>query len=156
MNTTQEIPLVKIWTDGSARKNGQKGAFGSYAYIIVAPDGQELEEWGVEEGATNQQMELMGAIQALEIATKAFPNVRIKLYSDSAYLVNCWKDHWYRNWMQNGWKNSKKEPVANQGLWERLVPFFMNPSIQFIKVKGHSGDPMNERVDTLAQKASIK
>ena len=81
----------------------------------------------------------------------------VKLYSDSAYLINCYKPNWWKNWRANGWKNSKKEPVANQDLWEKLIYFFMKaPGYDFIKVKGHAGNTYNEMVDDLAVAAKMR
>ena len=82
---------------------------------------------------------------------------RVKIYSDSAYLVNCWKQNWWRGWQANGWKNSKKEPVANPDLWMGLIPFFEKApnGYDFVKVKGHAGNETvhgqcNDDVDKLA------
>ena len=72
------------------------------------------------------------------------------LYTDSAYLCNCYLNKWYSSWERNGWRNSKKEPVANKDLWEKLIPYFKNPQITISKVKGHSGNYYNELVDELA------
>ena len=150
MNTTP----IKIWTDGSAKGNGTKNARGGYAYIIEYP-GQTIERSYGEANTTNQRMELQAAVAALEAFSRShFNHHPAVVYSDSAYLVNCWKDRWWVNWKSNGWRNSKKRPVANQDLWERLIPFFQLNLIRFEKVKGHSGNEMNERVDTLAQNAS--
>ena len=86
----------------------------------------------------------------------ACPNDQIAVYTDSAYLHNCYTQKWYRNWKLNGWKNAKKQPVANQDLWEKLIPYFDNSQIDFIKVKGHADNFYNNIVDEMAQKASMK
>lgn len=76
------------------------------------------------------------------------------IYSDSAYIINCITQKWYKKWQTNGWRNSKKEPVANRELWERLIPYFENPRFSFEKVKGHSGEKdWNDYVDRLAVEA---
>lgn len=142
--------IIRIYTDGATSKNGQKGAIGGWAYLAII--GTEVDQFSnFEYDTTNQRMELTAAIKALTRLQKHFTyGTKVELYSDSAYLVNCWKDGWWRNWEKNGWVNSKREPVANQDLWELLIPFFKEKRIEFIKVKGHSGDEYNEIVDKLA------
>ena len=96
-------------------------------------------------------MELTAALKACEEVEAMDGFATVKLYSDSAYLINCYKQNWWKTWRANGWKNSKKEPVANQDLWEKLIYFFMKaPGYDFIKVKGHAGNQYNEMVDRLA------
>jgi ribonuclease HI len=103
-------------------------------------------------------MELTAAANALDwtINEAACPFDRIVVYTDSAYLHNCYAQKWYRSWQMNGWKNSKKQPVANRDLWERLIPYFELPEVEFVKVKGHAGNKYNEIVDTMAQIASTR
>ena len=101
-------------------------------------------------------MELIAAINAC----KAFDEIdnfgTVTIYSDSAYLINCRNQNWWRAWQCNGWRNSKKEPVANQELWEQLIPYFEKPTkYNFVKVKGHNGDKSlkaywNDVVDKMA------
>lgn len=96
---------------------------------------------------TNQRMEVTAAFEAV----KAFPDVPISIVSDSKYVVDCFNQHWYVKWRRNGWMNSQKKAVANQDLW---MPFTLlvdeHPSVKFLWVKGHSGDPANEKADFLA------
>jgi hypothetical protein len=81
-------------------------------------------------------------------------NGKVEIFSDSAYLINCCKAAWWKTWARNGWKNSKKQPVANQDLWERLIPYFKDTEhFTFTKVKGHAGDRYNEQVDGMAVRA---
>jgi ribonuclease HI len=149
-----------IYCDGSARNNGKANAVGSWAYVILN-DKEEILTQGCEvvKGATNQQMELMAAAEALEYLFYneiCVPFDSIKICTDSAYLHNCVKQKWYVNWQNNGWKNTKKEPVANRDLWERLVQYFEMPEVEFVKVKGHATNKWNNYVDELAQTASNK
>lgn len=148
-----------IYCDGSTRANGQADAIGAWAYVIlngehgtlVAADAQ------AESGTTNQRMELAAALNALNMAMpicEVFDTIEV--CTDSAYLHNCVTQKWYSNWMMNGWKNAKKQPVANQDLWEQLVPYFEMPNIKFTKVKGHADNIWNNYVDDLAQTASAK
>src|SRR5437773_9058604 len=74
---------------------------------------------------------------------------RVHLYSDSAYLVNCVRERWWERWEKTGWKNRQKQPVANRDLWERLLAESRRHDVVWHKVRGHSGDPLNERVDQL-------
>ena len=146
--------MYEIYTDGATSGNGKANAPGGWAYVILK-DGHIISmNNGGEVGTTNQRMELTAALRACEEIDKMDGFATVRLYSDSAYLINCFKQNWWKSWRANGWKNSKKEPVANQDLWERLIYFFMKaPGYDFIKVKGHAGNQYNEMVDTLAVRA---
>ena len=113
------------------------------------------QDSGGEVGTTNQRMELTAALNACREVEKIDAFAQVRIYSDSAYLINCWKQHWWRAWQTNGWKNSKKEPVANQDLWMGLIPFFekVPNEYDFIKVAGHHGVEWNEYVDKMAVRA---
>ena len=113
------------------------------------------QDSGGERGTTNQRMELTAALKACQEVERMDAFARVKLYSDSAYLVNCWKQNWWRAWLANGWKNSKKQPVANDDLWMGLIPFFQKVpnGYDFVKVAGHQGVIWNEYVDKLAVRA---
>ena len=138
---------MEIYTDGAC--SGNPGPGGAAAIVSIDGEKQNPIKYSSTK-TTNQQMELMAPILALNKYVSKHPEHEIKVYSDSAYLINCWKDKWWKNWQNNGWLNSKKVPVANKELWEELIPYFNNPMIQFIKVKGHAGNPLNEEVDKLA------
>jgi ribonuclease HI len=113
----------------------------------VIDGGAERELSGGEARTTNQRMELRGAIEGL----RALEGRRgVDLYSDSAYVVNCFRDRWYERWRKNGWKNAQKKPVENRDLWEALVTLAEQHDVRWHKVAGHSGDPLNERADRLA------
>ena len=95
-------------------------------------------------------MELRAAIEGLA----AIPGRRtVHLYTDSAYVMNCFRDRWWERWEQGGWMGAGKKPVANRDLWERLIAETRRHEVVWHKVKGHSGDPMNDRVDRLARGA---
>jgi ribonuclease HI len=105
---------------------------------------------GAEPLTTNQRMELTAAIEGLA----AIPGHRqVDLFSDSAYVVNCFRDRWWERWERTGWTNAGKQPVANRDLWERLLAESRRHGVAWHKVRGHSGDPLNERVDALARGA---
>lgn len=145
-----------IYTDGACSKNGSKDAIASWGYIVVNEQDQPIHSAnGGAPGKTNQWGELSGAIHACKFAQKTLPITdenftNFIIYTDSAYIINCEKNGWYINWCANGWRNAKKEPVANRELWEELIPFFDNPYFEFRKVKGHNGNKWNEEVDKLA------
>lgn len=155
MNSNKYI----IYTDGSTRANGQVDAVGAWAYAILNGDYGTLitADAQAEVGTTNQRMELAAALNALDsIADDLCPFDEVEVITDSAYLHNCYKQGWFRNWQMNGWKNSKKQDVANRDLWERLIPYFESSNITFTKTKGHADDRWNNYVDDLAQTASAK
>jgi ribonuclease HI len=94
-------------------------------------------------------MELTAVIEAL----RAIPaGRRVHVVSDSAYVINCFRDRWYERWQRSGWRNAGKQPVANRDLWERLLAEVARHDVVWRKVTGHSGDPLNDRVDRLARK----
>jgi ribonuclease HI len=137
---------VTIYTDGACSGNPGPGGWGA----ILIFQGREKEISGFGGHTTNQRMELQAAIEALK-ALK-FP-CQVKLYSDSAYLVNAFRNKWIDKWQSNGWRTSKKEPVENQDLWKELLRLAQIHQVEWIKVDGHSGDALNKRCDELAKKA---
>lgn len=146
-----------LYTDGATSNNGYSNACGGYGWAIVNNDKLIQDGSNMVTQATNNICELKGMIEGCEYALKiieVFDTVTV--YSDSAYIINCYKQKWYKNWENNGWINSKKQPVANRKLWEKLIPFFENPTFIFEKVKGHSNDKWNNYVDGLAVKAKLK
>lgn len=146
-----------FYTDGATSKNGMAGAKGGWAWLRAEyEDGITnicQSQSGFEDGSTNNRCELLAAIKACEFA-KAHQYTPAVIYSDSAYLINCYKDKWYESWIYNNWENYKKEPVKNKDLWEQLIPFFDNWEFDFQKVKGHNGIVENEIVDHLAKSAA--
>lgn len=148
----------EIYCDGSTKGNGTDHSVGAWAWLVHTNGTILHQKSRAEKNTTNQRMELTAAIEALEYVANNLmgPHDRIVVYTDSAYLHNCYKQKWYVNWQNNGWKNAKKQPVANQDLWERLVPYFDQFGIDFVKVKGHAGVEYNETVDTMAQTAAAR
>lgn len=131
---------IEVYTDGAC--SGNPGP-GGWAWA-VAPGGEPCGSGG-EAHTTNQRMEIMAVLEALGSLDGP-----LTVVSDSTYVVNCFRDRWYERWMTNGWRNSKKEPVANTDLWKPLVEIYLRRRPAFRWVKGHSGDPMNDLVDRLA------
>jgi ribonuclease HI len=132
-----------VYTDGAC--SGNPGP-GGWAWA-VAPDGRP-QGAGAERDTTNQRMEIRAVLEALRaLGGEGRP---IQVVSDSTYVVNCFRDRWYDRWERNGWRNSKRQPVANADLWRPLIELVRAGDVRFRWVKGHSGDPMNDLVDALA------
>lgn len=142
MNTKK----VMIYTDGAC--SGNPGPGGWAAILKYGQHTREIS--GFEDETTNQRMELTAAIEALAALKEP---CWAELYSDSAYLINAFEQNWLSRWQVNGWINSKKKPVENRNLWMRLLELSAVHNVKWIKVKGHSGHPLNERCDELARKA---
>ena len=137
---------VTVYTDGACSGNPGPGGWAA----IITEGGVERAVSGAEPHTTNQRMELRGAIEGLI----AIPGRRrVQLYTDSAYVMNCFRDRWYEKWEKNGWLGAGKKPVTNRDLWERLIAETRRHQVVWNKVRGHSGDVMNERVDELARGA---
>lgn len=142
---------IKIYTDGAVSNNGSEKAVGGWAAIILEDGRAPIEIFGSEANTTNQRMEIKAVLEALKKIN--FDTIdKLEIYSDSAYFCNCYNQKWYKKWLFNGFVNANKEPVKNKDLWVLIINFFENYSrkINVIKVKGHSGDYYNERVDRLA------
>ena len=134
---------IVIYTDGACSGNPGPGGWG----WAVAPDGEPSGSGG-EEHTTNQRMEIYAVVDALR--TLGGDTRPIEVVSDSTYVVNCFRDGWWKRWERNGWQNSKRQPVANADLWKPLIELVRDADVTFSWVKGHSGDPMNDVVDALA------
>lgn len=141
---------ITIYTDGACSGNPGPGGWGAVLFY-----GERVKELsGGEPNTTNQRMELTAIIAALRALKVSDWDVTV--YTDSAYVVNAFRQNWIPRWLQNGWKNSRKEPVANQDLWEQLLLQMKRNRVVIEKVKGHSGDRWNERCDELARAAIPK
>ena len=144
---------VEIYTDGAARGNPDgPGAYG--AVLQYTDPSGKLHERGLSEGfpkTTNNRMELMAAIAALEALKKP---CEVQLHSDSRYLVDAFNEGWIDNWQKRDWKKADRKPVLNVDLWKRLLEAAAPHSIRWIWVKGHDGNELNERCDRLATSAA--
>lgn len=138
---------VTIYTDGACSGNPGRGGYG----VILSYMGKRKELSQGFELTTNNRMELLAAITGLEALKEP---CSVKLWSDSKYLIDSVNKNWIASWRKNGWKNSKKEPVKNRELFERLIELMEIHRVEFCWVKGHDGNPENERCDTLAVEAS--
>lgn len=158
---------IEIYTDGACRGNGQTiNAPSGIGVVLLIPDEKPIfykEKLKFKQN-TNNKAEIYAVIRGLELLFKnyspfskpEFAKDKLTIYSDSAYLING-ITNWINSWRANGWINSKKEPVKNRELWENLdrkIKFFEQEfDIEFIKVKGHSGNKWNEKCDELANSA---
>ena len=147
------LKKVTIYTDGSAR--GNPDGPGGYGAVLQYTDTNghlhEKELSGGYKKTTNNRMELMGVIAALECLR--YP-CEADIYSDSKYVVSAFNEKWIDSWQKNGWKTASKQPVKNKELWERLLAAAAPHTIRFHWVKGHAGHPENERCDKLATAAA--
>jgi len=134
---------VEVWTDGACSGNPGPGGWGA----ILSYKGKEKELSGGEAMTTNNRMELMGAISALETLTRP---CTVALHTDSQYLRQG-ITAWIHGWKKNGWKTADRKPVKNEELWKRLDAALGRHKIEWKWVKGHAGDEMNERADALAR-----
>jgi ribonuclease HI len=137
---------VEIYVDGACSGNPGVGGYG----CIIKNNGKETEFSGAEANATNNRMEVLGAIVALE-SLKSH-SLQIEVFSDSQYLVKG-MNGWVYDWIKNGWRNSKRQPTPNKDLWLRLLGLVKKHRIIWTWVKAHNGHPENERCDQLAKEA---
>ena len=134
---------VVIYTDGACSGNPGPGGWG----VVLRWNGTEKELHGGEPQTTNNRMELMAAIQALEALNR--PS-RVQLHTDSTYLLNG-ITKWIAAWQRNGWRTSARKPVKNEDLWRRLIGAMNGHQVSWVWVKGHAGEEGNERADALAR-----
>ena len=136
-------PQVTIHTDGACSGNPGPGGWGAVLHF----KDQEKELWGGELSTTNNRMELMAAIQALEALKRP---CRVELHTDSQYVRNGIRE-WIHAWKQRGWKTADKKPVKNDDLWKRLDEARLRHEVDWRWIKGHAGHEFNERADALAR-----
>ncbi|HIT70659.1 MAG TPA: ribonuclease HI [Candidatus Scatovivens faecipullorum] len=137
---------VTVYTDGACSGNPGPGGWG--AILMYNENKKEIS--GAEKETTNNIMEITAVLEALKILKE---ECEVKIYSDSAYVVNAFNQGWIYNWRKNNWKTANKEPVKNKELWEKLYELTQKHKVEFIKVKGHSDNEYNNRCDYLATSA---
>ncbi len=140
---TQNRSIVEIFSDGACSGNPGPGGYGT-----ILRYGEHVKELsGYDPETTNNRMEMLGAIRGLEALRQP---CHVRLTTDSQYLVKGMTE-WISGWQKKGWRNSKKEEVANRDLWERLLELTRIHQVDWIWVKGHAGHEENERCDELAR-----
>ena len=138
--------MIKIYTDGSCLENPGNGGWAA----IIFMNNEKIIISGHKKNTTNNQMELMAAIEALKKIPK---DQEVQMYTDSKY-VNMGITEWIKKWSQNDWKTSSKQKVKNIELWKELNEVSKKHKIEWHWVKAHAGNPNNEEVDELAKKAA--
>ena len=135
--------IVEIYTDGACSGNPGPGGWG----VLLRYNGHEKEICGGEAETTNNRMEMMAVIKALEALSKSS---QVKIYTDSKYVMHG-ITQWLEGWKAKGWKTASKKPVKNKELWQEIDQLVGKHDIEFIWVKGHAGHVDNERADALAR-----
>lgn len=143
------LKQVVIYTDGACSGNPGPGGYG----VVLLYNEHRKELSGGFRRTTNNRMELLGAIEGLRALND---RCSVKLHTDSQYVVNAIEKGWAAKWRANGWMRNKKEKAVNPDLWEQLLTLCQKHDVQFIWVRGHSGNRENERCDVLAVAASMK
>lgn len=139
-----ERPQVTIYTDGACSGNPGPGGWGA----VLMWNGREKDLFGGETETTNNRMELQAVTEALRALKKPCD---VTVYTDSKYVLNG-ATQWLENWQKKGWKTAAKKPVENKSYWVELSEQLSRHYVKFEWVKGHSGDPLNDRADALAVK----
>ncbi|MCH8556940.1 MAG: ribonuclease HI [Balneolia bacterium] len=142
-------PEVSIYTDGACSGNPGPGGYGA----VLLWNGKEKEISGGEPHTTNNRMEMRAIIEALRGLKRS---CKVTIYSDSALIINAFQQGWIEGWKRRGWKKADKKPVENMDLWQDMLDAMKPHEVSWVKVKGHSGVPLNERVDKLAVAAAAK
>ncbi len=143
---------VTVYTDGSSRGNPGPGGYGALIEFVDSMGQLHVKELSQGyEKTTNNRMELMAAIAALEALNRP---CEVSLWSDSQYLINAFNQHWIDKWIRKNWMLSKSEPVKNADLWQRLLRACEIHHITWNWVRGHNGHAQNERCDALATQAA--
>jgi ribonuclease HI len=137
--------IVEIWTDGGCRPNPGPGGWG----VVLKFKGTIRELSGAEADTTNNRMELTAAAEALTALTRP---CRVRLHTDSQYLRDG-ITRWHAGWVRKNWRNAAGDPVKNMDLWRRILDAAKPHEVEWVWVRGHAGDVMNERADVLATEA---
>lgn len=140
---------INIWTDGACSGNPGKGG---WCAILQFGQAEKIVSGG-KQLTTNNEMELSAVINGLKTLKEP---CNVNLYSDSAYVVNAFLDNWISKWENNGWCNSKKQEISNKELWIELISLTKIHNVNFIKVKGHADNKMNNKCDQVARGEIIK
>ena len=126
--------ILRIYTDGGCAGNQNDENLGGWGAVLEFGSASK-ELFGCERNTTNNRMEMTALLRAFEAIKKEGQTIQV--FSDSSYLMDCFRKGWYKGWQKNGWKTSKKTPVENQDLWQALIPYLDQHEIRFYRVKGH-------------------
>jgi len=126
--------ILRIYTDGGCAGNQNDENLGGWGAVLEFGSASK-ELFGCERNTTNNRMEMTALLRAFEAIKKEGQTIQV--FSDSSYLMDCFRKGWYKGWQKNGWKTSKKTPVENQDLWQELIPYLDRHEIRFYRVKGH-------------------
>lgn len=147
--------MIEIYTDGACSQNGTQD--GGWAFIIRKNELEVFAESGGKKNTTNNEMELMAFKNALDYAAEYYPECSVNLYTDSAYISNTFAQKWYVRWMNNNYRNAKKNIISHVEIWKSIFENHLSKiesgTIKVIKVKGHGDNDGNIRADFLATKA---
>ena len=142
--------ILRIYTDGGCAGNQNDENLGGWGAILEFGNAQK-ELYGSQRNTTNNRMEMTALLEAFRAIKKE--NQIIHVFSDSSYLMDCFRKKWYVGWQKNGWKNASKKPVENQDLWKELLPYLDKHDISFYRVKGHVNlNSKNTSFDNLYEK----
>lgn len=137
---------ITIYTDGACSGNPGPGGWGA----VLIYENNKKEIWGANKETTNNIMEMTAVIEALKLLKY---KCKVNIYSDSAYVVNAFKEDWISGWIKNNWRTAGKKDVKNKELWQELIELVNKHEVTFNKVKGHSDVELNNRCDFLATEA---
>ena len=126
--------ILRMYTDGGCAGNQSDENLGGWGAILEFGE-HKKELYGSEANTTNNRMELTAVISAFQALNR--DGVTVQVFTDSSYVANCFRQKWYAGWEKNGWKNSKKQPVENQELWQTLLALVRRHNVTFYRVKGH-------------------
>ena len=143
----ESLPKVILYTDGACSGNPGPGGWGA---ILIWHKKEKVLSGG-SANTTNNRMEMQAVIEGLKALNRP---CHVKIHSDSALIINAFTKGWIENWLKKGWKKSNKKPVENRDLWEQMLNAAKQHNIDWIKVKGHSDNELNNRVDKIAVEAS--
>jgi ribonuclease HI len=142
--------VLRIYTDGGCAGNQSDENLGGWGAVMEFGSAQK-ELYGSQRNTTNNRMEMTALLEAFRAIKKE--NQIIHVFSDSSYLMDCFRKKWYVGWQKNGWKNASKKPVENQDLWKELLPYLDKHDISFYRVKGHVNlNSKNTNFDNLYEK----
>jgi len=142
-------PEITVYTDGACSGNPGPGGWGA----VMLWNGRRKELSGGNPHTTNNQMEMQAVIEALKALKKP---CRVYIHSDSALIINAMTKGWIQSWQKRGWRKANKKPVENKELWQQILEAMKPHEVTWVKVKGHSGDELNDLADKLAVAESKK